>query len=277
MPSLQTTLIYFSIGLFSLCIGSFLNVVIYRVPLMLERRWQQQARTMLNLPLFSTTRFDLCLPRSHCPQCQHTLSWHDNIPLISYLLLRGRCRCCLQKISIRYWLVEFFTTVLAISLCLIYEINLYSGAIFLFSISLLSLSLIDLKHQLLPDIITLPLLWLGLLININYVFASSADAIIGAIVGYLSLWMIAELYALVRKRQGLGLGDAKLLAALGAWHGWQALPEILLGAALLGLIVGLIQIMLKKHAFNKPFPFGPYLAIAGWISLLGRPYFTSLL
>ena len=267
----QTHLIFTLIiaGVLGLIIGSFLNVVIYRLPLMLYQAWQTQAGTLhtanqINLP----ATFNLSLPHSHCPNCQHQLHWWENIPLISYIALKGHCLNCKQYVSIRYPLIELLTALLSIYLTWHYGFNIKLLATLLFTWILLTLAFIDLSEKILPDILTISLLWLGLLCNLNGLFTDISSAIIGAIVGYLFLWIIAFTFHKITHKEGLGLGDCKLLAAIGAWLGWQLLPMVVLIASLLGTVIGITLIALNKLNRQTPIPFGPYLAIAGWISLL---------
>lgn len=260
------------VGLYGLVIGSFLNVVIYRLPIMLQKDWRKQCIDYLNLseqPSSVTIEtFNLVKPRSHCPNCQQPVKpWH-NIPLISYLYLRGRCRNCQQRISWRYPLVELLSACLTIYLVWHFGISWQAAASLVFSWILLCLIFIDLDHQLLPDNLTLPLLWLGLLASIWQLFCSPQDAILGASLGYLSLWTVAYGFKKLTGREGMGHGDFKLLAALGSWTGWQLLPLIILISSLLGAIVGILLIVFRNHQRHAPIPFGPYLAIAGWVSLL---------
>jgi leader peptidase (prepilin peptidase) / N-methyltransferase len=255
-------------GLVGLIIGSFLNVVVYRLPLMLQRAWRAECKELLELPAEITEKFNLCFPRSHCTHCQHTLSWRENIPLLSYLFLKGKCLHCKKAIPFRYPLLEIISAIISVIVAWYFGFNWQCLAALLFSWSLLTLTFIDLKHQLLPDNITLPLLWLGLLLSIFNFFTDSTSALIGASIGYAALWLIAWVYQMITKKVGMGHGDFKLLAVLGAWLGWQLLPLILLVAALLGAVVGISLIALKKQTRDTPIPFGPFLAFAGWLALL---------
>ena len=248
------------VGLFSLCVGSFLNVVIYRLPIMLERAWRGEEEP--------SQRFDLMLPRSHCPTCNKLIpAWH-NIPLLSYLILRGKCAYCKQSISIRYFLIELLTLLLSVIICVHFgpSWQLLAGLVFTWFI--IALTFIDLDHQILPDNLTLTLLWIGLLCNLFTVFIPLASAVLGAIVGYVSLWSFTYLYKLVTGKMGMGHGDFKLFAAFGAWFGWQALPLIIILAALLGSITGIIWSLINKKHRNTPIAFGPFLALSGWLALL---------
>jgi leader peptidase (prepilin peptidase)/N-methyltransferase len=272
----HTALYISGLGILGLFIGSFLNVVICRLPRMLEREWRAQCLETLQLPTEKETAYNLCLPRSHCPHCHQTIKAIHNIPVLSYLFLRGRCAHCQTHISIRYPLIEIISAAITIFLALHYDLTggltwkIVSALIF--SWSLLCLVVIDLDHQILPDNISLPLLWLGLFLNLFGVWTDSHSAIIGAIAGYLSLWTIAWIFHRVTGKIGMGHGDFKLLAVLGAWFGWQVLPLIILLSSLVGAIVGIGLILFKNHHRNMPIPFGPYLALAGWIAMLwGSP------
>ena len=240
------------IFILGICIGSFLNVVIYRLP----------------------RELNMALPSSHCPHCQHTLKWFHNIPVFSYIFLKARCAFCHTKITWRYPLVELITGIITVFLFHDFGWSLIFVETALFSFILISLLFIDLEHQLLPDSLTLLLLWLGLLASIFPVFTHPSDAIIGAAAGYSSLWIIANTYQLITKREGMGYGDLKLLAALGAWTGWQVLPWIVLIAALLSAGVAIFLLVTKRANAKSAIAFGPYLAIAGWVVLLfGNPTF----
>ena len=256
--------------LLGLCVGSFLNVVIHRVPLMLEREWRRECRTLLALePAPAEAPLSLVRPASRCPSCQAPIRpWH-NIPVVSWLALRGRCASCRAPISIQYPLVEALTGVLSLACALRFGWTPALGAALVLTWALVALSVIDLRTQLLPDTITLPLLWLGLLLSIGGTFTKAPAAIIGAAAGYLSLWSVYHAFRWVTGKEGMGYGDFKLLAALGAWFGWKALPMLVLLSSAVGAVVGLALILLRKHDRNVPIPFGPYLALAGWIVLMG--------
>jgi leader peptidase (prepilin peptidase)/N-methyltransferase len=261
-----------------LCVGSFLNVVIYRLPIMMERQWRHQALEILeqqDKTDAAAQRFDLAFPRSSCPSCkQHIKPWH-NIPVLSYLLLRGRCANCAASISIRYPLVEAGTAVLGL-VCLYQFGPTELGAMaVIFTWCLLVLALIDADTQLLPDSIVYPLLWLGLAINSLGAFTDLGSAVWGAVAGYLCLWSVYWLFKLATGKDGMGHGDFKLLAALGAWLGWQALPIVILLSAGCGAILGGLQILVGGRDRHQPMPFGPYLAAAGWIVLLWREPLTA--
>lgn len=246
--------------LFALVMGSFLNVVIYRLPLMLLRNWGQTPGV--------SSALNLAWPASHCVHCQNRVAWHDNIPLFSFAWLRGHCRHCQQAISWRYPLIEALTAVLSVMLALHYGFTTTLLAALVFTYALLALTFIDIDHHLLPDRITLPLLGLGLALNFFGVFTSMVSALLGAVIGYLSLWAINWGYTLYRKRTGIGLGDCKLLAALGAWLGVQALVPIVLMASLSGLLIAGVFILSGRLKADAPVAFGPFLALAGWLYLL---------
>lgn len=277
--------LYFSlVFLFSLMIGSFLNVVIHRLPIMLEREWQAEYRSYFTPDEEATAPecYNLMVPRSACPHCGHAITALENIPLLSWLWLKGRCRDCQAPISARYPLVELLTALLSVAVAMVITPGWGTLAALLLTWLLVALTFIDLDKMLLPDQLTLPLLWGGLLFNLSGGFAPLADAVIGAMAGYLVLWSLYWAFKLLTGKEGMGYGDFKLLAALGAWLGWQALPIILLLSSLVGAIIGISLIALRKHHQGNPIPFGPYLAIAGWIALLWgdtitRWYLTTIL
>jgi leader peptidase (prepilin peptidase)/N-methyltransferase len=277
--------LYFSlVFLFSLMIGSFLNVVIHRLPIMLEREWQAEYLGYFNPETQpqQEERYNLMVPRSACPHCGHAITAMENIPLLSWLWLKGRCRECQAPISARYPLVELLTALLSLVVAATFAPGWGLLAALLLTWVLVVLTFIDLDKMLLPDQLTLPLLWGGLLFNLAGGFAPLADAVIGAMAGYLVLWSLYWAFKLLTGKEGMGYGDFKLLAALGAWLGWQALPIVLLLSSLVGAFIGIGLILLRNHHQNKPIPFGPYLAIAGWIALLWgdtitRWYLTTFL
>ncbi|WAF76496.1 A24 family peptidase [Aeromonas dhakensis] len=277
--------LYFSlVFLFSLMIGSFLNVVIHRLPIMLEREWQAEYLSYFNpeTQLQQEERYNLMVPRSACPHCGHAITAMENIPLLSWLWLKGRCRECQAPISARYPLVELLTALLSLVVAATFPPGWGLLAALLLTWMLVALTFIDLDKMLLPDQLTLPLLWGGLLFNLAGGFVPLADAVIGAMAGYLVLWSLYWAFKLFTGKEGMGYGDFKLLAALGAWLGWQALPIVLLLSSLVGAIIGISLILLRNHHQGKPIPFGPYLAIAGWIALLWgdtitRWYLTTFL
>ncbi|MGO2131944.1 MAG: prepilin peptidase [Halomonas sp.] len=268
----------------SLCIGSFLNVVICRLPEMMARDWQIQARATLE-PQADTLKadyapgtsqpFSLLRPASRCPDCHIAIAWHDNLPLLGWIKRRGRCAGCGQRISLQYPLVELASGLLALAVVALHGATLQSLFIAGACLTLLALAVIDARTQLLPDSLTLPLLWAGLLYQLLLHPSALGDAVAGAMAGYLILWSLYWLFRLVTGMQGMGYGDFKLLAALGAWLGWQYLPMLLLLSAGLGAAVGLLIQRLVPELRGKPLPFGPWLALAGWIALLAGNPLTS--
>ncbi len=262
--------------LIGLLIGSFLNVVVYRLPLMMQRDWREQAREVLELPAEDRgATFNLLLPNSKCPQCGHEIKAWENIPVISYLFLRGKCSSCKTPISKRYPLVELTCGLLSAYIAWHFGFTWQAGGMLLLTWGLLAMSLIDADHQLLPDALVLPLLWLGLILNHFGLFTSLEDALWGAVAGYLSLWSVYWLFKLITGKEGMGYGDFKLLAMLGAWGGWQVLPLTILLSSLVGAVLGLIMLRMRNAETSTPIPFGPYLAIAGWIALLWGEQITS--
>ncbi|MDP3670188.1 MAG: A24 family peptidase [Telluria sp.] len=259
-------------GLFGLLIGSFLNVVIYRVPKMMQRESDNYVAHESGKELPHTDRFNLMVPRSSCPHCGHQITALENIPVLSYLILGGKCSACKAPISIRYPLVEVATALLSALLVWTFGSGWAGLATLFFGYSLLAMTMIDYDTQLLPDDLTFPLLWAGLLVNLNGTFVPLSEAVIGAAAGYLVLWGIYWLFKLATGKEGMGYGDFKLLAALGAWLGWTMLPTIILLSSVVGALVGISLIVFAKHGREKPIPFGPYLAAAGFIALLyGTP------
>jgi leader peptidase (prepilin peptidase)/N-methyltransferase len=272
----QTLAFVFCAAMLGLLVGSFLNVVVYRLPLMMQRDWQAQAREVLELPsVEAPATFNLLLPDSHCPQCGHKIRLWENIPLLSWLLLRGRCSACKAPISKRYPLVEIACAALSGFVAWHFGFAWQTAAMLLLSWGLLAMSLIDADHQLLPDALVLPLLWLGLIVNQWGLLATPADALWGTVAGYLSLWSEYWLFKLATGKEGKGYGDFKLLAMLGAWGGWQILPLTILLSSLVGAILGIIILRLRRAENGTPLPFGPYLAIAGWIALLWGEQITG--
>src|SRR5690554_712641 len=267
---LETSSLFFigSTFIVGLLVGSFLNVVIHRLPLIMQREWAQQCHELAGSDVLQTEELTLSKPRSRCPHCGHAITAMENIPVISYLFLKGCCRGCKAPISKRYPLVELFTAVISSLVAWHFGFGVAAGGALLLSWALIALIFIDTDHQLLPDTITLPLLWLGLLFNLFGTFTDINSAVIGAIAGYLSLWLVYHGFRLVTGKEGMGYGDFKLLAALGAWMGWQVLPMVILLSSLVGAVVGISLILLKKQDRDNPIPFGPYLAAAGWLALL---------
>jgi leader peptidase (prepilin peptidase)/N-methyltransferase len=263
---------------FALIIGSFLNVVIHRLPIMMEREWREQCDEFTKTPPASDLpdgRFDLIVPRSRCPSCGHLIRAWQNIPVFSYLLLSGKCRNCKASISARYPLVEMLTAVLAALCAWRFGFGWEAFMAIGLTLALVPICMIDADTQLIPDSIVLPLLWIGLLMSLFHpmagtdtLFIPPKDAIVGAVAGYLSLWTVYQLFKLVTGKEGMGYGDFKLLAALGAWLGWQQLPQIILMSAVVGAVVGISMMVFRKHERSVPIPFGPYLAAAGWITMM---------
>jgi leader peptidase (prepilin peptidase)/N-methyltransferase len=257
---------------FGLMVGSFLNVVIHRLPRMMERDWAAQCAELRGEELPPSEPLSLVTPRSRCPHCSRPVGALENIPILSYLVLRGRCRGCRQPISPRYPLVEALTGLLFGLIAWQLGPGLATWTAMGFVAAMIALTFIDFDTQLLPDDITLPLLWAGLLLNIAGTYTDLASAVIGAMAGYLSLWTVYWLFKLATGKEGMGYGDFKLLAAIGAWLGWQVLPLTILLSSLVGAIVGIGLIVLAKHGRNVPIPFGPYLAVAGIIAFFwGKP------
>ncbi len=261
-------LFYSSTLILGLLVGSFLNVVIHRLPKMLEQDWKEQCAVLLEQEPPAENKISLSRPNSRCPSCGHAIKPWENIPVISYLFLRGKCSACKTPISIRYPIVEMVTGLLSLAIALHFGANWAGVLALLLTWCLISLTLIDADTQLLPDNITLPLLWLGLIANYFGLFTSPGASLWGAVFGYLSLWSVYWLFKLLTGKEGMGHGDFKLLAALGAWLGWQMLPVIILLSSVVGAVIGITMIAVRGKDKNIPIPFGPYLAIAGWIALI---------
>ena len=263
---------------FCLVIGSFLNVVIHRLPIMMEREWRAQCEEITrNPPEYELPdgRFDLVAPRSRCPSCGNEIRAWQNIPVVSYLLLGGKCANCAESISARYPIVELMTAVLAALCAWRFGVGWEAIMAIVMTLTLIPIAMIDAETQLIPDSIVLPLMWLGLAMSLFHpmagadtLFVAPTDAIVGAMAGYLSLWTVYQLFKLITGKEGMGYGDFKLLAALGAWLGWQQLPLIVLMSAAVGAIVGIALMAFRNHERSTPIPFGPYLAAAGWITML---------
>jgi leader peptidase (prepilin peptidase)/N-methyltransferase len=266
----STPLFLTGVFIFGLLIGSFLNVVILRVPPRLIHDWRCQCRELLETggnaeePAPPNIWWD----RSRCPKCEHGIRAHENIPVLSYLFLRGRCSSCGVRISPRYPLVELTTALLFLVTAWQFGPTVQGMAALVLTAFLIALTGIDTDHQLLPDNLTLPLLWLGLVLSLFEVFVDPVTSIAGATAGYLSLWIVFHLFRLLTGKEGMGFGDFKLLAALGAWMGWQVLPLIILFSSLVGAIVGIVLMGLHRHKSGQPMPFGPFIAAAGWIALI---------
>lgn len=260
------------VGVIGLMVGSFLNVVIYRLPVMMKRDWAKECKEFLQIESSDRQEpdepFNLALPLSHCPNCKTPIKFYQNIPVISYLFLRGRCANCGIHISLRYPVIEAFTALSSVLVAWHFGFTPQTLFALVLTWSLIVLSFIDIDHQLLPDSITQPLLWLGIFLSLFGLFTNAHTSIIGAIAGYLALWTVYHLFKLVTGKEGMGYGDFKLLALFGAWLGWQYLPMIIFLSSVVGAIVGISLIIFVKHDRNTPIPFGPYLAAAGWIALL---------
>ena len=291
LSQLHPEFFYLLVFVVSLMVGSFLNVVIYRLPIMMERSWQEEydsyftevnsnedtgAASTVDLALSPPSApFNLVKPDSTCPKCGHTIRAWENIPVISYVLLKGKCASCKTGISPRYPLVELFTAIACTFTAFHFGPTPQALWAVLFTYILIALIFIDLDKMLLPDQLTLPLLWLGLLLSTNSIFVSTTDAIIGAAAGYLSLWSVYWLFKLVTGKEGMGYGDFKLLAALGAYTGWQGLPVIILLSSFVGAVVGIAIMVAQNKGKSLAIPFGPYLAVAGWLTLLYKDTIIS--
>ncbi|MEH6590102.1 MAG: A24 family peptidase [Halioglobus sp.] len=264
--------------LLGLVVGSFLNVVIYRLPVMMESQWRSDCCQLLELESQQAgdkAPFNLATPNSHCPACNSPIKAWQNIPVLSYVLLRGKCGNCDSGISLRYPSIELVTGLMTLALVAFYPASPALLGAILLTWSLITLSMIDFDHKLLPDDITLPLMWLGILFNLGSTYVSLQDSILGAMFGYLSLWSVFWLFKLVTGKEGMGYGDFKLLAALGAWMGWQAIPLIILLSSVVGAACGIALMVLQRRGKDVPIPFGPYLAMAGWIALLWGDQITN--
>ncbi|HEY4069166.1 MAG TPA: A24 family peptidase [Burkholderiaceae bacterium] len=265
------------LAMLGLCIGSFLNVVIHRLPLMMDRGWRLDSAELLGVQIDAPAPITLSTPRSHCPHCGHQIVWYENIPLLSYLWLRGKCSACKAPISLRYPAVEVVTALLFVACGLRFgarpEVLLWCG----FCAALVALALIDADTQYLPDDLTLPLLWAGIVAAaLGWLPIGLGSSVGGAVAGYLSLWAVFHLYRLIRGKEGMGAGDFKLLAALGAWLGWPLIPSIILLASAVGAVVGIVLIVARQHDRELPIPFGPYLAGGGIAALFFGASLTRL-
>ena len=272
------TALYIAVGLFSLCIGSFLNVVIYRTPKMMEQEWRQDCQMFLHpdQAIIDESKLTLSKPASTCPKCRTEIRWYQNIPIISWLVLRGKCGSCQNPISIRYPLIELLTALASLVIVSVFGPTLQMLLGLLLTWILIALTFIDFDTQLLPDRYTLTLAALGLGINSYAIYISPTSAIWGYIIGFLCLWIVYYLFKIVTGKEGMGYGDFKLLAALGAWMGPLMLPLIVLLSSLVGAIIGIVLLKIRKE--NQPFAFGPYIAIAGWIAFIwGEPIMKAYL
>ena len=262
-------LLYAGVFIFGAIIGSFLNVVILRIPALLEYDWRCQCRELLEQDKNDEERPPgIVISRSKCPKCGHSIRAHENIPLLSYLLLRGKCSACKAKIHFRYPLVEFITAVLFVITIWHFGPNLQGLTALFLTALLISMAGIDIDHQLLPDNMTIPLLWSGILLSFWSIHTDLSSSVIGAIAGYLILWSVYHVFRLLTGKEGMGYGDFKLLAALGAWMGWQMLPLVVLLSSVVGAVVGVILMATGRLKKDKPMPFGPFIAAAGWIALI---------
>jgi len=280
----NTALLFGFTLVLGLLVGSFLNVVIHRVPKMLEQDWTHQCQVLLELETpepelkseLKQEKLTLSTPNSSCPNCGHAIRPWENIPIVSYLFLRGRCSSCKKGISIRYPLIEAVSGILSVAI--VYNFGASYASLSLLGLTwvLIALTMIDADTQLLPDNMTLPLIWAGLIVNYFGLLTSLESALWGAIFGYLSLWSVYQLFKLLTGKEGMGYGDFKLLAALGAWMGWQMLPIIIVLSSLVGAIIGIGMVLIRGKDKNIPIPFGPYLAIAGWICLIWGQKITQV-
>ena len=271
----NVTFFYITVGIISLLIGSFLNAAIYRIPIMLENSWKEDCLHLLNEgeasdEIAESEKFNLFTPRSQCPDCGHMITAIENVPVLSYLFLRGKCSSCGTHISMQYPLIELFTVAVSLIAAWKFGANMQTVASLFFIWTLITLSLIDAKTMLLPDNLTLPLLWLGIVANYFGLFTDLESSVLGAIFGYLILWTIFHVFRLLTGKEGMGYGDFKLLAALGAWGGWQILPFTIFASSLIGAVFGILLMLIKRSKDSQPLPFGPWLALAGFITFIWR-------
>jgi len=276
LPQLLLWMVAALVFIFAACIGSFLNVVIYRLPIMLERQWKAEARQCLDMPLDEeqAQHFNLAFPRSACPSCSAIIPFWHNIPLLSYLILGGKCASCKQSISLRYPLVELVAGCLALMLLFLFGLTWQFAAILSFAFVCMALFGIDVDKHLLPDVLTLPLVWLGLVVNSFSIFATLQDSLYGAVFGYGVLWAVFWLFKLVTGKDGMGYGDFKLLAAFGAWFGWMILPNTILLSSLLGALIGGVALWRNGKDSQTPIAFGPFIILAGFLTVLFPQYFS---
>ena len=272
----NTTFFLTVIGLFSLLVGSFLNAAIYRIPIMLQREWREECEELFGGDDINETehpsgkKFNLFIPRSQCPTCGHMITALENVPVISYLFLGGKCSSCKTRISIQYPIIELFTALLSVFIAWKFGVAWQTLAALVFTWTLITLSLIDAKTMLLPDNLTLPLMWLGIAVNYQELFVDLQSSVLGAMIGYLSLWSLFHIFKLITGKDGMGYGDFKILAAIGAWGGWQILPFTVFIASLLGAVIGILWMVIQRQKESQPIPFGPWLALAGLIGFLWR-------
>jgi len=269
---IQSSSLAFSLlaAILGLIVGSFLNVVIHRTPIVLMRNWQRDCQELTGPAenIASHEKFNLITPRSRCPHCGHAITALENIPVVSYLWLRGKCSACREPISPRYPFVEILSAMLAAVTAWHFGFNTAGIAAIFLTWLLIALVFIDIDHMLLPDIMVLPFLWVGLLLNLFNVFTPLSQAVVGAVAGYLSLWLVFQVFKLITGKEGMGYGDFKLFALFGAWFGWQSLPLIILLSSFIGAVIGIGLIVFQGRDRAKPLPFGPYLAAAGWVTML---------
>ncbi len=269
----NTTLFLVFVGFFSLIIGSFLNAAIYRIPIMLQKEWREECEALFGGDEENTQpqeKFNLFVPRSQCPHCGHMITAIENVPVFSYLFLKGKCSSCKTHISAQYPLIEIFTAL--ISVFVAWKIGFGWGALaaLFFTWTLITLAFIDAKTMLLPDNLTLPLMWIGIAVNYFGVFVDLQSSVLGAMLGYLSLWSLFHVFRLITGKEGMGYGDFKILAAIGAWGGWQILPFTVFIASLLGAVLGIAWMLIQRKKDSQPIPFGPWLALAGFAGFIWR-------
>lgn len=263
------------VGLFSLLVGSFLNAAIYRIPIMLQNGWREECEELFggqedNTSSKDNKPFNLFVPRSQCPHCGHTITALENVPVISYLFLKGKCSSCKTNISVQYPLLELFTALVSVFIAWKFGFSWHTLAALIFTWSLITLAVIDAKTMLLPDSLTIPLMWLGIAVNYQGLFVNLQSSVLGAMFGYLSLWSLYHLFKLITGKEGMGYGDFKILAAVGAWGGWQILPFTIFCASLLGAVIGILIMLIQRRKDSHPIPFGPWLALAGFIGFIWR-------
>jgi leader peptidase (prepilin peptidase)/N-methyltransferase len=272
----ENTLFFLTVvGLFSLLVGSFLNAAIYRIPIMLQQGWREECEELFggetaNSSLDAAKKFNLFVPRSQCPHCGHMITAIENIPVLSYLFLKGKCSSCATTISIQYPLVELATATVSVLVAWKIGFGWQALAALFFTWTLITLALIDAKTMLLPDNLTIPLMWLGIAVNYFNLFIDLQSSVLGAMIGYLSLWSLYHVFRLLTGKEGMGYGDFKILAAIGAWGGWQILPFTIFAASLVGAVVGILMMVLQGKKESQPIPFGPWLALAGFVAFIWR-------
>lgn len=270
----NSTFFLIVVGLFSLLVGSFLNAAIYRIPIMLQQGWREECQELFGgdqeITSESSQKFNLFVPRSQCPTCGHMITAIENIPVISYLFLGGKCSSCKTKISIQYPIIEILTALISVFVAYKVGFGWQTLAALVFTWVLITLSLIDAKTMLLPDNLTLPLMWLGIAVNYQHLFVDLKSSVLGAMIGYMSLWSMFHLFRLLTGKEGMGYGDFKILAAIGAWGGWQILPFTVFASSLIGAIAGISLMLIQGKKESQPIPFGPWLALAGFIGFIWR-------